>query len=91
MQREITVFTPKMDAVSLPEGSTAIDFAFYLNPSLAKKMSDVKINGVKNSINTILTNLDIVEIKIGKEDLVCEDWLNHAQTSKALKEITDLL
>lgn len=87
LQNDITVFTPKMDTVALPEGSTALDFAFSLNPEIAKNMSSVKVNGQQKPLNAILNDMDIVEIKVENEPMVQEDWLNHAHTSKAQKEI----
>jgi GTP diphosphokinase / guanosine-3',5'-bis(diphosphate) 3'-diphosphatase len=91
LQRDITVFTPRMDAIALPDGSTAIDFAFHLNPQLARKMSGVKINGERASLSTLLKDMDIVEIQPGKEDWVGEDWFNHAHTSKSQQEIMKIL
>src|SRR5690606_10951591 len=87
LQMEITVFTPKMDPIILPEGSAAIDFAFHLNSSLAKKMSYIKVNGEIKPINTLLYNMELIEIiNIDKETVKIE-WLNYAQTSKAISEI----
>lgn len=62
LQKDITVFTPKMDAVPMPEGSTALDFAFSLDPDLAKNMSSVKVNGQQKPLSTVLKDMDIVEI-----------------------------
>lgn len=91
LQRDITVFTPKMDAVSLPEGSSAIDYAFHLNSQLAKKMTGVKINGKQVSYHTLLKDMDIIEIQTGIEDVVDEDWFNHAHTSRSQMEIMEIL
>lgn len=91
LQRDITVFTPKMDAVSLPEGSSAIDFAFHLNSELARKMTGVKINGEQLSYHTLLKDMDIIEIQTGKEEVVDEDWFNHAYTSRSQMGIMEIL
>jgi len=62
-QKEITVFTPKMDMIVLPANSNIIDFAYALNSSLASKMVFAKVNGeVIQSIQTTLKEMDIVEI-----------------------------
>jgi GTP diphosphokinase / guanosine-3',5'-bis(diphosphate) 3'-diphosphatase len=90
-QKEITVYTPTMDVISLPEGSTAVDFGFALKPEIAKKMSHVKVNGNQESIHIELKDLDIVEIISGDELAVNTIWLNYAITAKALKEINELL
>ncbi|MHC0039493.1 HD domain-containing protein [Pseudoneobacillus sp. C159] len=88
-QKEMTIYTPKMDVINLPEGSTAVDFAFALKPSIAKKMSHVKVNGAKVPIHTELKDLDIVEIISDGEETVNHIWLNYAKTAKALTEMND--
>jgi GTP diphosphokinase / guanosine-3',5'-bis(diphosphate) 3'-diphosphatase len=90
-QKEITIYTPKMDVISLPEGSTAIDFAFALKPEIAKKMSHVKVNGNQEPFHIELKDLDIVEIISGDELTVNTIWLNNAITARAIKEINELL
>ncbi|OJH19946.1 hypothetical protein BLX88_05290 [Bacillus obstructivus] len=90
-QKELTVFTPKMDIITLPEKSTVIDFAFHLNPHLARKMSASRINGLKKPIYTVLHDMDIVELVTTKQTTVQASWLNHIQTAKALKEIKEIL
>jgi GTP diphosphokinase / guanosine-3',5'-bis(diphosphate) 3'-diphosphatase len=90
-QKEITVYTPKMDVLTLPEGSTAVDFGFALKPEIAKNMSHVKVNGNQESIHIELKDLDIVEMISGDELTVNTIWLNYAITAKALKEINELL
>lgn len=84
-QKEIKVCTPKMDVILLPEGSTIIDFAFSLNPQLAKSMSTARVNGEWMPIGTVVQDMDIVEIHITNKEMVSTEWLNHAQTSKAFK------
>ncbi|QOV11769.1 HD domain-containing protein [Viridibacillus arvi] len=91
LQRVITVYTPKMDVVSLPRGSTIIDFAFTLNPQLAKCMSAALVNGKLKPIHHVLNDMEIVEILSINKEMVRVDWLVHAQTSKAIKAINDLL
>ncbi|MCJ7840835.1 HD domain-containing protein [Lederbergia sp. NSJ-179] len=91
LQREITACTPKMDVVLLPEGSTIIDFAFSLDPHLAKRMFSAKINGELKLIHTIIHDMDIVEIQTTNKETVHPHWLNFAQTSKAQKEISEWL
>lgn len=91
LQKEIVTFTPKMDTVILPEGSTIIDFAFKLNPAWAKKMSSAKVNGEVEAITYVLQNMDVIEIILEHESIVHSDWLNHAHTSKAQNEIRKII
>lgn len=87
-QDTIVVFTPKLDPIHLPQGATVIDFAFALNPEIAKHMSGAKINGIKKTITTNVSHLDIVELWItDNKSKVRTDWLNFANTSKAQLEI----
>ncbi|OAT71265.1 hypothetical protein [Parageobacillus thermoglucosidasius] len=56
-QREIAVFTPKMDIFLLPEGSTVLDFAFIVNPSSAKRMSFASlVSQIKNGFSYFWDN-----------------------------------
>ncbi len=87
LQKDITVHTPKMDSVSLPDGSTVFDFAFYQDPVLAARMSSVFINGVKKPLHTRLKENEIIEIIVEEYETVREDWLNFTLTAKAAKEI----
>ncbi|MFD1737194.1 HD domain-containing protein [Bacillus salitolerans] len=91
LQKEITVLTPKMDVILLPEGSTVIDFAFHLNTTLAKKMSYARVNGETKDLNFVLSNMDIVEVITSNNITVNSNWLNHALTSKAQQEINTSL
>ncbi|MGF9978191.1 HD domain-containing protein [Viridibacillus arvi] len=91
LQRVITLYTPKMDVVSLPKGSTVIDFAFTLNSQIAKCMSAALVNGKLKPIHHVLNDMEIVEILTTNKEMVRADWLVHAQTSKAIKVINDLL
>ncbi|QFF99139.1 bifunctional (p)ppGpp synthetase/guanosine-3',5'-bis(diphosphate) 3'-pyrophosphohydrolase [Psychrobacillus glaciei] len=86
-QKEITVFTPKMDVIILPINSNIIDFAYALDPSLANRMSFAKVNSEFQSPQTVLQDMDIIEIHTKNKITVDAKWLHHVQTSKALKEI----
>ncbi|MCU5097982.1 TGS domain-containing protein, partial [Bacillus wiedmannii] len=87
-QDNIVAFTPKLDSVNLPQGSTVIDFAFALNPEIAKYMSGAKVNGINKSITTNVSHLDIVELLVTeKTSNVEQGWLSFANSSKAQIEI----
>ncbi len=87
-QDNIVVFTPKLDSVNLPQGATVIDFAFALNPEIAKYMSGAKVNGINKSIITNVSHLDIVELLVTENiSNVRHGWLSFANSSKAQIEI----
>lgn len=90
-QKEITVFTPKMDVITLPVNSNIIDFAYAINPLLASKMTFAKVNGEVQSLQTTLQDMDIVEIYTKNKITANAKWLLHVQTSKAVKEIMEVV
>ena len=90
-QKEITVFTPGMDSIKLPENSNVIDFAYALNTSLANRMAFAKVNGEVKSLQTILQDMDIVEVHTKKQIMVNSKWLIYVKTSKAIKEIMQVV
>jgi len=80
-------FTPKGDAVDLPEGATAVDFAYAVHSEIGNQAVGVIVNGKYVSLNTILKNRDIVEIRIQKGKKPNLDWLEFAKTAFAKRQI----
>lgn len=89
--REINIFTPRMDMVTLPEGATIVDFAFALDPSRAKRMRVAKVNGDIVALDTHLSNMDIVELQLEEQESVKAEWVNYVKTAKAMREISVIL
>ncbi|WP_342578609.1 HD domain-containing protein [Psychrobacillus sp. FSL K6-2843] len=89
--KEMEIYTPKMDIIRLPVNSNIIDFAYALNPNMASKMAFAKVNGKVSSLQTILKDKDIVEIHIKNKITANAKWLHFVKTSKAVKEITDIV
>ncbi len=83
--------TPKGDIIDLPEGATAIDFAYAVHAEIGNQAVGANINNKFVSLETILKNGDIVEIKTQKNKKPSAEWLNHTKTSLAKKQIKSFL
>jgi GTP pyrophosphokinase len=86
----IFVFTPQGDVIDLPEGATAIDFAYAIHTDIGNKCSSVRVNGVLQNLDTQLFSGDIVEIVTDKNRKGPNpDWLKFAKTRQARSKIKD--
>lgn len=86
---EINVFTPKGDMISLPQGSTVIDFAYDIHTDLGNKCIGAKINLKLVPISHVLQNGDQIEILTSENQSPKLEWLKFTTTAKARSKIKD--
>jgi GTP pyrophosphokinase len=72
----IYVLTPDAAIVELPQGATAVDFAYTVHTSLGHRCRGARIDGAMVALNTPLQNGQTVEIIAAKEGGPSRDWLN---------------
>jgi len=86
----IFVFTPNGDVIDLPEGATAIDFAYAIHTEIGDKCTSVMVNDVARNLDITLRSGDIVEIVTDKNRRgPNSDWLKFAKTRHARNKIRD--
>ena len=89
--KEIYVFTPKGDLKILPQGATALDFAFEIHTDVGYHCIGAKVNHRLIPISHMLNNGDQVEIITSKKQKPNEDWLNFLITSRARSKVKNAL
>lgn len=86
---DINVFTPKGDMISIPQGSTVIDFAYEIHSDLGNKCIGAKINQKLVPVSHVLQNGDQIEILTSKNQTPKPEWLKFTTTAKARAKIKD--
>lgn len=86
-RKEVFVFTPKGDVKMLPQGATALDFAFYVHSDLGLNCLGAKVNGRLVPLSYVLKNGEQVDILSSKNQRPKADWLDFVVTSKAKSKI----
>jgi GTP diphosphokinase / guanosine-3',5'-bis(diphosphate) 3'-diphosphatase len=84
---EIYVFSPKGRLMTLPKGSTPIDFAFEVHSEIGERALAAKVNGKMVPLRHKLISGDQVEIITGKQINLNPDWINDVVTHKAKSRI----
>ena len=80
---EIFVFTPKGDKITLPKGSTVLDFAYNIHTDLGNHCVGANINKKLSPIQTELKMGDQVEVITSEHQEPQEKWFDYLATSSA--------
>ena len=84
---EIYVFTPNGEVKHLPEGSTALDFAYAVHSAIGEKVVGAKADGKIIPLTQELKNTQIIEVLTNPQAHPTENQLKYAKTSKARQKI----
>lgn len=80
---EIFVFTPKGEIKTMPQNSTALDFAFSLHTDIGSHCIGAKVNHKLVPLSHKLQSGDQVEILTSKSQRVQPEWEVYATTARA--------
>ena len=86
-EKEIYVFTPRGDVREMPDGSTAIDFAYAVHTDVGNHTVSAKINGRQVPLKTKLKSGDTVEVQTSANQHPSKDWLKICVTPRAKSKI----
>lgn len=88
---EIFVFTPKGDIKTLPQGATALDFAYALHSDIGNTCIGAKVNHRLVPLSHPLSSGDQVEVLTSRSQEPQPEWLNFVTTAKARAKIDAVL
>ena len=88
VERDVYVFSPKGEVVSLRQGSTPIDFAYRIHTEVGNHCAGAKVNERIVPLSRMLENGDIVEIITRENSHPSLDWLNFVISPGARNRIT---
>lgn len=84
---EIFVFTPKGEIKTLPQGATALDFAYTIHTRVGDHCLGAKVNHTLVPLSQKLGSGDQVEILTSQSVQPQPEWLNFVTTAKARTKI----
>jgi len=87
--REIFVFTPKGDVITLPTGSTPVDFAYAVHTEVGHRCIGARVNGRLVALERQLENGEVVEVFTSKDENAgpSKDWQSFVVSPRAKTKI----
>ncbi len=88
---DVYVFTPKGKIMELPNGATAVDFAYAIHTDIGNSCVGIRINRKLFPLGTQLASGDTIEIITASSGRPDPAWLNFVVTAKARTQIRHFL
>ena len=86
--QEIFVFTPKGDVITLPTGSTPVDFAYAVHTEVGHRCIGARVNGRLVALERKLDNGEVVEVHLeGAQRRAVADWQTFVVSPRAKAKI----
>ena len=83
----IYIFTPKGDIIELPFDSTPVDFAYKIHSEVGNTTVGALVNGKQVSLDYLLQDGDIVELRTQAGKSPSKGWLKFVKTENAKSRI----
>jgi guanosine-3',5'-bis(diphosphate) 3'-pyrophosphohydrolase len=84
---QVFCFTPKGEIINLPQGATAIDFAYAVHSEIGDRCIGARINGKMAPLRTEMNNGDQVEVLTSADGTPSPTWEQWVVTGKARARI----
>jgi guanosine-3',5'-bis(diphosphate) 3'-pyrophosphohydrolase len=88
---EVFTFTPEGDVKALPNGATALDFAYMVHTEVGHHCVGARVNGKIAPLRQKLKNGDTIEILTNSNQRPSKDWLSFVKTASARTKIRSVI
>jgi GTP diphosphokinase / guanosine-3',5'-bis(diphosphate) 3'-diphosphatase len=79
----VFAYTPRGRLIALPQGATALDFAYAVHSELGDRCIGARLNGEDRPLRTPLQNGDVVEIVTSQRAAPVPGWASLTKTGRA--------
>lgn len=90
-RKKLQIWTPKGKAIFLPEGATALDFAYKIHTDIGNHANKAIVNGSESLLSRKLKYDDQVEIVTSISSAPNSEWKNWVTTNFARNAINEFL